>query len=86
MFSNYGQTWPNRVYIHKHKHKHVFFKFARIEDFLEKGTSTAMKKVVKFLQGTIGSATASQKRKSISVQDPKQRSILSFLKKKKNEI
>ena len=20
MFSNYGQTWPNRVYIHKHKH------------------------------------------------------------------
>ena len=19
LFSNYGQTWPNRVYIHKHK-------------------------------------------------------------------
>jgi len=62
------------------------FQFARIEDFLEKGTSTAMKKVVKFLQGTIGSATASQKRKSITVQDPKQRSMLSFLKKKKNEV
>ena len=21
LFSNYGQTWPNRVYIHKHKQK-----------------------------------------------------------------
>jgi len=62
------------------------FQFASIEDFLEKGTSTAMKKVVKFLQGTTSTGAAPLKRKSIATPDPKQRTMLSFFKKTKNEI
>ena len=51
--------------------------FVTTEEFLEKGTSTAMKKVVKCFEGK----TEAKKRK-IDAADPKQRSISSFFKPK----
>ena len=58
-----------------------------LDDFVEKGTSTAMKKVVKLLQNSSASVDGSGKKRKAapSAPDPKQRSISSFFKTTKKE-
>jgi len=85
VFSHINMTYV--LYTASMDKKYEGLELMTLDDFLVKGTSTAMKKVVKLLQSSSDNS-CSKKRKSLTAStasDPKQRSINTFFKSVKRE-